>query len=164
MTQPSYPITTYHLVGATPMKRVRFSDHDVRVYAFDFVVIGDFVAAPDQRAALDRGQSDDVEPMSEADFEAAVTRLRAQHETFAAQGVERTYFDDQGVPVMIAHPKGRSPFAYIVLSNTGELAWSTHHLMHIVYQKDSRARSVTKDEYERRVAEIRAALQRDDPA
>ena len=143
------------------MKLVRFSDQDVRVYAFDFVVIGDFIAAHDRRAARESSQSDDVERLSEAEFDAAVTRLRAEHETIAAEGVEQTYYDDHGIPVMIAHPKGRSPFAYIVLSNTGELTWSSHHLMHILYKKNSTTRPVTLPEYERRVAEIRAALQGD---
>ncbi len=159
MTQLLYPKTSLLIVGVTPMKLVRLSETDVRVYAFDSLVAGDFVVAPDHVASLQYGQGDDVESVSEADFESAVERLRAEHARLAAdpQAVARTYYEFNGQPVLIAQQVGRTPFAYIVLSDTGELAWSSHHLLAIVFKHDPAAHEISRADYEQRVAKVRAA-------
>lgn len=114
---------------------------------------------PSHVASLQYGQGDDVETVSEADFESAVERLRAEHARLAAdpQAVARTYYEFNGQPVLIAQQVGRTPFAYIVLSDTGELAWSSHHLLAIVFKHDPAAHEISRADYEQRVAKVRAA-------
>ncbi len=155
-----YPQTTYFILGATPMKLVRFSETEVRVYAFDVTLTGEFLAAPDYRVALEHGHDDELLKVSSADFEKAVERMRAEHDQIAAdpEAVARIYFDFDGQPILIARRNGLTPLAYTILRDTGELAWSSHHLMRIMFQNDPQARPISLAEYEQLVATIRAAL------